>query len=322
MNQTERFYKIEQLLHTHRSLSSAQLQQALEVSRATLNRDIAYLRDRLGVPIRCDKTQGGYTLDRKHCSQAELPGLWFSSAEIHALLTMQHLLANLDPGGILTPHVQPLIERLNQLLGAANNPAEEVRRRVLVVGLGKRSIKLSHFERIGAALLRRHRLQIVYHGRGRNEVTEREISPQRLVYYRENWYLDAWCHLRNELRSFAIDAITHVELIDRPAHEIPRQNTETTLGPAYGIFAGEQRHWARLRFTPERARWVSAEHWHPDQRGHTQPDGSYQLEIPYSDDRELLMDILKHGAEVEVLAPVELRERVKAEIARMGRRYE
>lgn len=132
MNQTERFYKIEQLLHTHRSLSSAQLQQALEVSRATLNRDIAYLRDRLGVPIRCDKAQGGYTLDRKHCSQAELPGLWFSSAEIHALLTMQHLLANLDPGGILTPHVQPLIERLNQLLGAANNPAEEVRRRVLV----------------------------------------------------------------------------------------------------------------------------------------------------------------------------------------------
>lgn len=321
MSQTERIYKIEQMLSTYRSVSSEQLQEALEVSRATLNRDIAYMRDRLSVPLLYEKARGGYFLDRSQRTQAELPGLWFSSAEIHALLTMQHLLTDLAPGGILTPHVQPLIERLNTLLGAADNPAEEVRRRVLIVGLGKRAVQLTHFERIGSALLHRHRLHIVYHGRGRNEVTEREVSPQRLVYYRENWYLDAWCHLRQELRNFAIDAIQRVTLTDRKAHEILRRDMEAILGPAYGIFAGQQLHWATLHFTPERARWVSAEHWHPEQRGTFLPDGSYQLLIPYADDRELLMDILKHGGEAEVLAPPELRERVKAEIARMGSQY-
>ncbi len=94
--------------------------------------------------------------------QYELPGLWFSLAEIHALLTMQHLLANLDPGSILTPHIQPLMARLNALLGTAENTAEEICRRVLVVGVGQRQIQLDHFERVGSALLRRRQLHITY----------------------------------------------------------------------------------------------------------------------------------------------------------------
>jgi L-ascorbate metabolism protein UlaG (beta-lactamase superfamily) len=126
---------------------------------------------------------------------------------VHALLTMQHLLTDLDPGGILTPHIQPLIARLNSLLGTAENTAEEIRRRVLIVGLGRRELKLAHFEKVGAALLRRKRLAITYFARGSGETTEREVSPQRLVYYRENWYLDAWCHLRNDIRNFALDSI-------------------------------------------------------------------------------------------------------------------
>jgi predicted DNA-binding transcriptional regulator YafY len=68
--------------------------------------------------------------------------------------------------------------------------------------------------------------------------------------------------------------------------------------------------WAVLRFSPQRARWVAAEQWHPRQRSRTEADGAYVLELPYSDSRELLMDILKHGAHVEVLAPVELRDQV------------
>jgi hypothetical protein len=77
MNQTEHIYKIGNLLGAHRYVSSLQLQEALEVSRATLNRDIAYMRDRLCVPIFYEKTQGGYFLDRSQRSQAELLGLWF-----------------------------------------------------------------------------------------------------------------------------------------------------------------------------------------------------------------------------------------------------
>jgi len=314
MSQTERVYKIDQLLTDRRVVSFQGLQEALEVSRATLKRDLAYMRDRLNAPIVFDRDLNGYRFDGaapQIGGQYELPGLWFSAAEIHALLTMQHLLANLDPGGILAPHIQPLMARLNALLGTAENTADEIRRRILIVGQGKRSLRLEHFERVGSALLRRKRLLITYYARGKDEVTEREVSPQRLVHYRENWYLDAWCHVRRELRNFSVDSIRRCEVLEKPARDIASRTMLEVLGPGYGIFSGRDLQWARLRFSPERARWVSSEQWHPQQRSRIEEDGSYVLEIPYADDRELIMDILKHGSHVEVVEPAQLRDRVK-----------
>jgi len=322
MSRTERIYRIDQFLSEHKTVSFKTLQEALEVSPATLKRDLEYMRDRLNSPIIWDREAGGYRFDKQPTgSQYELPGLWFSAEEIHALLTMQHLLSNLDGGGILTPHIQPLMTRLNALMGSADDEASEVRRRVMVLSMAKRGVKLAHFERVGAALLHRKRLSITYAGRGRGETTEREISPQRLVYYRENWYLDAWCHLRDGLRNFSLDAITRLKVLDKKSREVALHSMAEALGPGYGIFNGAKLSWAKLRFTPERARWVAAEQWHPQQRGKFDEDGSYLLEVPYSDDRELLMDILKHGRDVEVQAPTSLRNRIKTEIAQMTLRY-
>lgn len=320
MSQTDRIVLIRRLLGEKRLVSRPSLLEALEVSPATLKRDLAFLRDNMNTPIVWDRERNGYRIDPGQTTgaQIELPGMWFSDKEIHALLTMQHLLANLDPGGLLAPHVAPLIERLNRLLGAADNPADEIRRRVLIVGIGKRSMKLAHFENIGAALLRRKRLRIRYYARGKDEENEREISPQRLVHYRENWYLDAWCHLRAGLRNFAVDSIRSVDLLDRAADDVTSQTLDTVLGPGYGIFAGDQLQWARLRFSAERARWVASEHWHPEQRGAFEADGSYVLEVPYADHRELLMDILKHGRHCEVLGPEGLIAVVADEVKKMA----
>lgn len=324
MDRTERFYKIDQMIHDKKLVSFVEMMEALEVSRATLKRDLEYMRNRLNAPIIWDRDAGGYRFEQQPIDsggQYELPGLWFNSGEVHALLTMQHLLANLDPGGILTPHIQPLVARLNGLLGTAENTADEIRRRVMIVGLGKRELKLAHFERVGSALLRRKRLLLTYFARGSGDTTEREVSPQRLVYYRENWYLDAWCHLRNGLRNFAVDAIVHTDVIEKKAREVSLRSMNEALGPGYGIFTGRELQTAKLRFTPERARWVAQETWHPTQKGHHEADGSWHLEFPYADHRELIMDILKFGADVEVLAPPELRARVAEEAARLTHLY-
>jgi predicted DNA-binding transcriptional regulator YafY len=324
MDRTERFYKIDQMINDRKLVPFKDLQDGLEISRATLKRDLDYMRNRLNAPIIWDRELGGYRFDKvspQIGGQYELPGLWFNSSEVHALLTMQHLLANVDPGGILTPHIQPLMARLNALLGSADNTAEEIRKRILIVGQGKRHMKIEHFERVGSALLRRKRLVITYFARGTGETTEREVSPQRLVHYRENWYLDAWCHLRDGLRNFAVDSISRVEVLEKKAKDVSRNAMDEVLGAGYGIFTGKDVQTAKLRFTPERARWVAQEQWHPNQKGILEPDGSYVLELPYADDRELIMDILKFGAEVEVMGPAALKKRVKAEIGKIATRY-
>ena len=324
MDRTERFYRIDQLISEHKLVTFAEMIEALEVSPATLKRDLQYLRDRLNAPLVWDREAGGYRYERgaaQSGSQFELPGLWFNASEIHALLTMQHLMANLDKGGLLSPHIQPLMARLNGLLGSADNTAEEVRRRVRIIGVAARRMHLAHFEAVGSALLRRKRLFITYHARGTDEVTEREVSPQRLVYYRENWYLDAWCHLRKGLRNFSVDAIQKAEILEKSAREVPEKTTDEVLGAGYGIFSGSKVQWAKLRFTPERARWVAHEQWHPRQKGTVDSDGSYLLEIPYADDRELLMDVLKYGPDVEVIGPASLRRRARELLVQALQRY-
>lgn len=323
MSQLDRIARINVLLSARRLVPRKVLLEELEVSPATLKRDIAFLRDAMNTPIVWDRELGGYRLDRSQTTgaQIEVPNMWFSDKEIHAILTMQHLLANLDPGGLLAPHVEPLMMRLNTMLSAAKDPTEEIRRRVLIVGVGKRSMKLAHFENIGAALLRRQRLHIRYFARGRGEESEREISPQRLVHYRENWYLDAWCHLRGALRNFAVDSLREAQILDQTAKDVSEKALDTALGPGYGIFAGDQLQIARLRFSPERARWVSTEHWHPSQVSRFEPDGHYLLEVPYADHRELLMDILKHGRHCKVLEPDALRVAVMEEAKSMVAAY-
>lgn len=314
MNKVDRLYRLRQLLSTRRALPTAEILSQLGISRATLSRYLTELGDTLHAPIVHDLEAGGYRLQApRESGQYELPGLWFSADEIHALLTMQHLLAKLDTGGLLGPHIQPLQKRLTQLLGAAHDPAGEVTRRIRIETLGARSFQLHHFQAIGSALLRRLRLDIRYRSRGKNQITQRQVSPQRLMHYRDNWYLDAWCHKEDALRRFSVDAILAAEILTEPAQDVPEATLDQALGSGYGVFAGSQVQWAVLRFSPERSRWVAQEKWHPAQEGRPLLDGGYELRLPYSHDPELLMDILRHGRHVTVLAPDSLRQAVRTE---------
>jgi predicted DNA-binding transcriptional regulator YafY len=320
MTKSERFSVIERMLLSRRKVSFSEMQQRLEVSRATLHRDLRDLKERMQVPIVCDRDTGTYRIDAS-VERYELPGVWFSAGEIHALLSMQQLLAAFDAGGLLAEHVGPLRQRLLGMLESATDSADDIARRIHILSAAARHYAPQHFQHIAAALMERRRLSIEYVARSKGDTSQREISPQRLTHYRDNWYLDAWCHLRDELRSFAVDAIKAVKTIDAVAQEIPEAELDAALGAGYGIFAGAQVQWATLLFTPERARWVAAEHWHPEQQGRFLDDGSYQLRLPYSNDPELIMDILKYGPDCQVMEPAGLREKVEQLLLAAARRY-
>lgn len=321
MDRTERFYKIERMLRNREVVPIRDFLDELGVSEATFKRDIEYLRERLNAPIPWDREQRGYRLyepDPKN-PRHELPGLWFNSSEIHALLAFHHLLDHLQPG-LLTPHIKPLQERIRKLLEKDDHTFAEVTRRIRVLPLAARRIESPCFQSIAHALLARRRLRLVHYHRARNEETEREVSPQRLVHYRDNWYLDAWDHGKNALRSFAVDSIRKAAVMDKSARTISDKTLNVELVAGYGIFAGRKTQWARLRFTPERARWVANEQWHPKQKGYER-DGAYFLEVPYSNDKELILDILRYGPDVEVLAPAALRSEVAKQLHRAAQSY-
>jgi len=323
MNRTERFYKIEQILHHRHIVPLAVFLEELGISRATFNRDMEYLRDRLHAPIIWDREAGGYRFtDSENINTTyELPGLWFSAGELYALLAAQKLLTDIEPG-ILARHIAPLQTRLAGLLEAGGQPSAEIAERVRLLSMAKRTLQPRFFTEIATAVFNRQQLDIQAWNRGRNEINLRRISPQRLIHYRDNWYLDAWCHWRQALRNFSIDSLQAVSMVDEPAIEMTDKQLDEHFASAYGIFAGAIRDVAVLKFSPERARWVRSESWHPQQVGEELSDGSYRLTVPYADDRELLMDILRHGSHVEVEAPDSLRESVAIEAAKIGQIYQ
>jgi predicted DNA-binding transcriptional regulator YafY len=262
-----------------------------------------------------DRAESGYRFDKPNAGEKiELPGLWFSEKEATALVLMQHLLDNLDQGGLISTHIDPLVEIIDGILGQSEVSAKELRKRIKVFGMSARKNSLENFEEVGNALLKRQRLQMEYYSKGKDETTSREVSPQRLIFYRDNWYLDGYCHLRKALRSFALDGVRKAELLNKRAEEISEKELQENFAESYGIFSGKATQRAKLRFTPERARWVSGETWHGQQIGSFDKDGNYILEFDYNQDPELIMEILKHGSGVEVLAPANLKKRVVDEL--------
>jgi len=179
----------------------------LAVSPATLKRDLEFMRDRLHAPIIWDRSCRGYRYEEPGGGQTEfqVPGLWFSPEEIHALLLVQELLSQLQPG-FLTEQLEPLSRRLHHLVAASRISSD----RIVVRPTPLRPVNTEVFGRVAVATIQRLRLGITYFGRHRNEESERIISPQRLIYYRGAWYLDAWCHTRNDWRRFALDSIRAV----------------------------------------------------------------------------------------------------------------
>jgi predicted DNA-binding transcriptional regulator YafY len=319
MNRAERIYRLHAELKGARPVPLSELIRRLEVSRATVVRDIGHMRDFLDAPILYDRNSNGYHYD-PNASAFELPGLWFNDSELHALLACEQLLEAVQPG-LLTPYIGPLRARIRKLLAQSGHDPDLVTQRIQLQSAAPRRVDPERFGAIASAALSGKAIDIEYHGRERGEPTRRRVHPCRLLHYRDNWYLVAWCERARDLRTFSLDRIRAPSATDQPARPIEEAELTRHLSASIGIFSGEAKAWAVLRFTPRMSRWVADEQWHPDQIGTWQGE-SYELQVPYSDPRELVMDILRYGPEVEVLAPEELRREVAARLQEAAGRYE
>ncbi|MGB1109624.1 MAG: helix-turn-helix transcriptional regulator [Gammaproteobacteria bacterium] len=322
MDRFDRIFEMHKVFSTSRyPVPMKRLMEQLECSRATVNRILDDMRTFLGAPIEYDRELNGYRYSPGGEHEYELPGMWFNASELYALLAADHLLEEVQPG-LLSQHIEPLRKRIEELLGRSSQGEGDLSSRIRITRLGSRNIPEQAFGILAQALMQRLRVHIAYDGRGRGEATERDISPQRMVHYRNNWYVDAWCHLREDLRSFALDRVVESRVLeDEAAKDLDETTLDEHFASGYGIFSGVANRHAILLFSPQRARWVADEHWHPEQQGEFLEDGRYRLTLPYRDDRELIMDVLRHGAEVEVESPDSLREAVKGQLQRALARY-
>jgi predicted DNA-binding transcriptional regulator YafY len=313
-----RITELKRILQARRTpITLRQLMQRMECSESTARRALHSYRDDFGAPLAFDRRSRGWYLNGPAPETTdELPGLWFTTTELHALLAARELLRQLQPG-VLAAQTAPIAKRIEQLLAQRGIPTKDLPLRIHLQAPGMRQCAPDIFARLAAALFERRRLHIRYAPRSRPSAADepgRDISPQRFTWQHGRWYLDAWCHRAEGLRRFAVERIQRAEALDQAAAELPPEHLATHCDRVYGSYTGNPEHSAVLRFTAARAQWVAEEIWHQDQQASWLPDGRYQLTLPYADPEELLLEILKYGPDCEVAAPMELRAAVIARL--------
>lgn len=314
MDRIDRIKRLDEILATRRTpVPMADLSEELSCSERSVHRVIADLRDRFGMPVEHAEGRGYYLDTRAQDSPHRLPDLWFTAEELEALLILQRHLETLEPG-LLADRLEPARQRIEHLLADRRPGLAGLADRVRFIAIGQRHMVPRHFAAIAEALIQRQALRIAYHARSSEESTERTIDPQRLVHYRDTWYLDAWCRLRTDLRTFSLDRIERCAIGDEPAADIAPDRLEAHYATAYGIFAGEPTDTAVLRFTPKGALWAAAVEWHPREQARWLETGEYELHVPYRHSEELVRDVLAYGPDAEILGPDELRRALAARI--------
>ena len=312
MDKWERFRSLQKLLEAHRQpMPLKSLAERLECDPATVKRLVAEFRAKYDAPIA--SSRAGYAWRPRPDQRFELPGTWLGQPELLALMVLDHALATLG-SRVMEREFKALRKKVQQLLKTDAIDGGDFVKRLRVVSSRQRLAPLPFFSDVVAALQRRTQLQFDYYSRSRDSAEQRTVSPQRLVLYRDNWYLDAWCHRRQALRTFALDAVRESRLLSEAAIDLPDAELDQHFSRSFGIFSGVPAALAELRFSPAAARWVSAEHWHPDQVQRFTDDGALLLQVPYANPTELLREILAWGDQVEVLAPAALRASVRAQL--------
>lgn len=305
-----------------------ELQEVLKVSSPTVKRDLFYMRTKLGYPIVFSRVRGGYYFDKVHPEtkgsklgeKAAAQRVWYSSEELYSLVSMAENLGRLSksPESALSSELAPVRSRLLELLTLGDTDPLELLRRVKVVSRRQVFEESACFQTVGIALTAQRRIAIDYYNAKRDEMTQREISPLRLVYSNSRWYVDAYCHLSDKLKTFLIENIRRADILEKAVRRVSLKDLAKELDSSYGMFRGKGVKTARIGFAREAAPYILREVWHEDQRVRTQMDGSVVLEVPYSGTTELVGEIMRWGSKIVSIEPAGLRRDVAAEVERLA----
>jgi predicted DNA-binding transcriptional regulator YafY len=299
--------------------NSTHLAERFEISRKQAQRDIEFMRDRLGAPLLYNPNGRGFGYED---GNYELPPVWLKEEELQAFCLALRLSAAI-PDRELKKSLQVLMEKFLSLRSADAPPGfRDVEEKVSVKNVAYYRVPEPTFHAVVTALFRNRALKISYRTPHKNETTERTVRPMHLLCYMGNWHLIAFCSLRGQVRDFALSRIRTVQFCAEPLALPPGLPLiKEYIRRNFGVITGDDSTDVVLRFAPDISPWIAEQEWHEAQEVSVENDGSLRLRFPVSGFVEVAREILKHGAAVEVLEPQKLRDTIREEIRKMGTLY-
>ena len=314
----ERMQRLHDLLSNEQPVNCQQLGKDFEVSYKTIQRDLDFMRDRLGLPIEYDATRYSFRYTEK---VEAFPLLQVSEGEILALFVAQKVLAQYHG----TPFEKTLGSAFQKLTGALKETVSfdlgewgsDYSFRVT----GASAADLEVFRLLARAIVQRQEISFSYQPLRAAAPETRTVHPYHLANIDNAWYLLAHDPQRAQIRTFALPRIQKPSLTKKIFDRPRGFSAEKELKGGFGVFAGTGKHLVKVRFDSFAARLVRERDWHPSQKIRDVKEGGIELEMTLGALEEIERWILSWGDHARVLSPKLLIDSVKKRISTMQKTY-
>lgn len=303
-----RMLRIHEELQADRLPNATVLSKRLETSTKTINRDIAFMRDQLGLPIEWDAQSNGY---RYTGFVDGFPTMQVSESELFALLVAQKALKPYEG----TPFHAPLESALQKLSDGLKDKVfislDRLDAPVSFKSAGLSKADLGTFQIVTRAVAQQEALYFEYKNLGTDRWQKRQVHPWHLCCVENQWYVVCWDLKRQARRTFALVRMRHLSM---PGVHFKRPtdfDIQEHLKDAFGVFVGQSRHKVRVAFDTWASELIREKEWHPAQKLKEQDGGCVELSIELADLFEIERWILSWGSHARVLAPAKLKKRIR-----------
>ncbi len=316
-----RIFYIDKKIKAGQYPNCRQLAQELEVHRRTIMRDIGLMKYSLGAPLEYDPKKRGYYYTEADYS---LGLLKLTEGELLALCLGHNLLAKCKG----TPYAKPVADAFNKICCYLQDTVDiyfghlaDMIAFDLEPFRGEEKQVAAHFAAIGEAINQKVSIKISYYSIAKDSCRERLVDPYQLRYFQGAWYLVGFCHLRREVRIFALDRIRKLHQATTSFKFPSDFSPEKYFRDAFQLFKGREIHRIKIWFSPGQARYIREKTWHPTQEISENPDGSLVLSIQTSGLYQVKRWVLGFGSQAKVLEPPELVSAVAQELAEASQLY-
>jgi len=310
--------RIHEILRRGTLVNCARLTRELEVCRKTILRDIAFMRDRLDLPIEFDAAIQSYRYTQPVNA---FPTVQVTEGELVALLVARRALEQYRG----TPFHRQLEVAFEKLAGGLKDrisfsPADELSAVSFKnVGLGRTDLAV--FNALSGAVLRQEEVSFRYRKPADANKSARNVQPYHLAHRENLWYLVGFDLERRALRTFAVPRIDSVVVTGKAFAKPEDFSPERFFSNAMGVLGGDGDHRVVIRFSAAVADRVREREWHESQEMREDTGGTLELRLRLGALAEVEQWVLGWGAAAEVLEPPALREKVRETALKLAATY-
>jgi predicted DNA-binding transcriptional regulator YafY len=305
---------LERMLRIHHALQSGNYPNAttlaaeLEVSEKSIQRDLDFMRDRMQLPIEYDGSRFGYYYTQEVGS---FPTVQISEGELFALLVAEKALQQYRGTTFERPLISAFKKIADSLPDTVSLNLAEWEQTISFRTRAEPILNLEIFDTLARATSGQQQLEITYRKPGQGKPETRLVDPYHLANINGEWFLFAFDHLRNDIRTFVPARIRNARPTGKKFKRPEKFSVEKTLRGSFGVHSGKGRHDVVIHFDATVADYIREKRWHPSQKLRPLPRGGVALHMQISSLSEVERWVLSWSGHAMPVAPSELVAGVK-----------